>query len=142
MWLMSHPWRLARQGWIKPWATWSSCASPCSLHGNWTRWSLEVWSLRILWKTYFTYNYSILQKWEIKIFSKCKFSIISLLLLKTNMRTTVLNSSYLYWPSSSSAHLIFSYIDFSFFLASSSILFIVFWIFMSSEWTSQYIFDA
>lgn len=27
LWLMSHPWRLSRWGWIMPWATWSSLVS-------------------------------------------------------------------------------------------------------------------
>jgi len=31
MW-MPRPWRLSRQGWIRPWATWSSCAVP--IHGT------------------------------------------------------------------------------------------------------------
>ena len=40
--LMPCPWRLSRQGWIRPWATCSSCACLCSLRESWTRWSLKV----------------------------------------------------------------------------------------------------
>jgi len=31
-----------RNCWIKPWATWYSCACPCLLQGSWTRWPLKV----------------------------------------------------------------------------------------------------
>ena len=41
MWLMLCSWRLLRQGWIRPWATWSSCGCPCSLQGSWNRWPLK-----------------------------------------------------------------------------------------------------
>ena len=27
---------------IRPWATWSSCACPCSLQGSWTKWLLKI----------------------------------------------------------------------------------------------------
>jgi len=40
MWWMPHSWRLSGWGWIKSWATWSSCAHPCPLQGSWTRWPL------------------------------------------------------------------------------------------------------
>jgi len=40
--LMPCPWRLSRQGWIRPWATCSSCACLCSLQERWTRWSLKA----------------------------------------------------------------------------------------------------
>ena len=42
MWLMLRPWRVSRRVWIKPWATWFSCACPWSLKGNWTIWPLKV----------------------------------------------------------------------------------------------------
>ena len=42
MWLMPCPRRLWRWGWIRPGATWSSCACPCSLQGSWTRWPVKV----------------------------------------------------------------------------------------------------
>ena len=41
-WLMPHSWRFSRQGWIRPWATCSSCACPHSLQGSWTRWPLKI----------------------------------------------------------------------------------------------------
>ena len=43
----ANPWGLSRQGWIRPWATLSSCACPCSFQGSWTRWPLKV--LPTLW---------------------------------------------------------------------------------------------
>lgn len=42
VWLMPHLWKLLRPGWIRPWTTWSSCRLPCSLQGNWIKWSSEV----------------------------------------------------------------------------------------------------
>ena len=41
---MSHPWVLSRWGCIRPWATCSSYACPCSLQGSWTGWPLKVLS--------------------------------------------------------------------------------------------------
>lgn len=38
---MPHPWRSSRQGWIKPSASWFSCACPSSLQGSWNRWPLK-----------------------------------------------------------------------------------------------------
>lgn len=37
----SSPWRLPRWGWIKPWATRSSCGCLCSTNGSWIRWSSD-----------------------------------------------------------------------------------------------------
>ena len=36
LWLKPCPWRLSRPGWIKPWATWSSCGVPvhCRVVGS------------------------------------------------------------------------------------------------------------
>jgi len=33
LWLMPRPWRLSRRGWIRPWATWSSCSVPVHCRG-------------------------------------------------------------------------------------------------------------
>ena len=33
MWLMPHPWRFSRWGWIRPWATWSGCGVPVHCRG-------------------------------------------------------------------------------------------------------------
>jgi len=33
IWLMPQPWRLSRWGWIRPWATWSSCVVPVHCKG-------------------------------------------------------------------------------------------------------------
>ena len=33
MWLIPHPWRLSRQGWIRPWASWYSCGVPVHCRG-------------------------------------------------------------------------------------------------------------
>ena len=42
MWLMLHPWRLSRWGWISLWARCSSCGCLCSLQGKWSSWPSEA----------------------------------------------------------------------------------------------------
>ena len=70
MWLMPYPWRPSRQGWIRPWATWSSCAPLCSLQGSWTTWPSEVPSnskdSMILW-SFSTHTGSCPNDWGITI---------------------------------------------------------------------------
>jgi len=33
---MPHPWRHSLSGWMRLWATWTSCRCPCSLWRGWT----------------------------------------------------------------------------------------------------------
>ena len=51
-----YPWRHSRPGWMGSLATWSCCRCPCSLHMDWTRWSLRVPS---------NFNDSVILSWEI-----------------------------------------------------------------------------